>query len=95
MTRNNIASSERIFFCDLEDMELIVQLMEDAPDVAVDVLKAKVDLESDASATARGKEFHDAIRRHAEPVPSRFVHGHIDHYSDYIFPDGQRDAAET
>jgi len=79
---------ERIFFSDLEDIELLFQVMCDLPAVAQTVLLEKLHLETQDDGAAQGKEFNQIIQRHVKLEVNRFVNNHIDHYSNYIFPDG-------
>jgi len=86
-----LRSQERIFFSDLEDIESLFQIMCDLPALTQTVLLEKLSLEARDDGAAQGREFHQIIERHTEPRVNRFVNDHIDHYSNYIFPDNARD----
>lgn len=90
MCSSKLASRTRIFFCDLEDIESLFQVMHDTPDLAQTILLEKLDLEHRDDGTAIGKEFHQVIERHEGQAINRFVYNEIDHYSAYIFPDRGR-----
>jgi hypothetical protein len=85
-----LSSKERIFFSDLEDIEHLFQIMCDLPAVAQAVLLEKLHLETQNNGVAQGKEFNQIIQRHTELGWNRFVNDHINHYSNYIFPDSLR-----
>lgn len=87
---DELFSKDRVFFCDLEDMETLCQIMHDMPSVAEAVLREKMDLESREDGAALGKEFNQIIKRHVRPEVNRFIHRNIDHYHTYIFPDRER-----
>lgn len=82
-----LSSKERIFFSDLEDIEYLFQIMCDLPAVAQAVLLEKLYLEAQNNGVAQGKEFNQIIQRHTDLGRNRFVNDHINHYSNYIFPD--------
>jgi hypothetical protein len=83
-----LGSKEHIFFSDLEDIELLFQIMCDSPAVAEAVLLEKLHLETRTDGAAQGREFNQIIQRHVKLEVNRFVINHIDHYSNYVFPDG-------
>lgn len=83
-----LGSKKRIFFSDLEDIESLFQVMCDSPAVAETILLEKLHLETKIDGAAQGREFNQVIQRHVKIEANRFVINHIDHYSNYIFPDG-------
>jgi hypothetical protein len=87
---NNLASHERIFFSDLQDIEMLFQVMRDSPETAHAILTEKVELDIREDGAAVGREFSQVMNRHCKPEISRFVHGEIDHYSSYIFADNKK-----
>lgn len=86
MCSGDLLSQARIFFCDLEDIESLFQVMHDTPDLAQTVLLEKLDLDCRKDGTAIGKEFHQVIERHKSLEINRFAHHEIDHYSTYMLP---------
>jgi hypothetical protein len=60
----------------------------DLPAVADTILLEKLHLEAKIDGAARGREFNQVIQRHVKLEVNRFVINHIDHYSNYIYPDG-------
>lgn len=86
MCADELATQARIFFCDLEDIESMFQVMHDTPDIAQAVFAEKLDLECRKEGAALGKEFNQVIARHSAQGTTRFVHDEIDHFSRYISP---------
>lgn len=93
MVKDELNSTENIFFSDLQDMEMLVHTMSANPQAARLVLEDMLLHQHPPFDIGNGKEIHDALNRVIPNTPNDFVFNKIDHYSTYVYPD--RDGPQT